>query len=71
MLKLTDDFGGKEKASFQYIVTTTSRPPDKIKASICLELKAHPEKDMLFGCLLKNPEFPYTPDLFENIEVPE
>lgn len=71
MWMLTADFGGTEEAPFQYIVTTTSRPPDKIKASICLELKAHPEKEMLFGCLLRNPGIPYTPDLFENQEATE
>jgi len=71
MWTLTNDYGGTEEAPFQYIVTTTSRPPEKIKSSICLELKAHPETEMLFGCLLRNPEAPYTPDLFENIEAEE
>lgn len=71
MRTLTNDYGGTEEAPFQYIVTTTSRPPESIISSICLELKAHPEAEMLFGCRLKNPEQPYTPDLFENLEVTE
>lgn len=71
MRTLTDDYGGTEEAPFQYIVTTTSRPPWSIISSICLELKAHPETEMLFGCRLKNPEQPYTPDLFEILEVEE
>lgn len=69
MWTLTNDYGGTEEAPFQYIVTTTSRPPEKIKSSICLELKAHPETEMLFTCRLRNPATPYTPDLFETQEV--
>lgn len=71
MRTLTDDYGGTEEAPFQYIVTTTSRPPENIRSSICLELKAHPETEMLFGCVLKNPETPYTPDLFDVFEDQE
>ncbi|WP_318556417.1 hypothetical protein [Geobacter anodireducens] len=69
MWTVTDDYGGTEKAPFQYIVTTTSRPPKKIESSICVELKAHPETEMLFTCRLKNSTTPYIPDLFENQEV--
>lgn len=64
MWTLTDEFGGRQQAPFQYIVTTTSRPPAEIQPSVCLELKAHPEENMLFGCLLKNPKTPYIDDLF-------
>ncbi len=54
MWTLTNEFGGPEKAPFQYIVTTTSKPPDELKDAICLRLQAHPETEMLFRRLLPN-----------------
>ncbi|MCG9969581.1 hypothetical protein L9W92_16380 [Pelotomaculum terephthalicicum JT] len=51
---LTNDYGGQDKAPFQYIVTTTSKPPKELEAAICLRLEAHPETKMLFGRLLTN-----------------
>lgn len=56
MWKLTTDHGGKDAAPFQYIVTTTSRPPAEVQEAICLKLQARPESNMLFGKRLKNPE---------------
>lgn len=56
MWKLTTDHGGKDAAPFQYIVTTTSRPPAEVQGAICLKLQARPESHMLFGKRLKNPE---------------
>ena len=67
MWRLTTESGGKEEAPFQYIVTTTSRPPKELKTAICLRLEAHPEKNMLFRRLLKNPEVKNA-DLFEGKE---
>ncbi|MCL6558092.1 MAG: hypothetical protein K6U74_04680 [Firmicutes bacterium] len=55
MWNLTNEYGGQDKAPFQYIVTTTSKPPKEIEAAICLRLEAHPETKMLFGRLLTNP----------------
>lgn len=55
MWTLTNEYGGKEKAPFQYIVTTTSRPPVDLETAICLRLEAHPESEMLFRRLLRNP----------------
>ncbi len=55
MWNLTNHFGGQDKAPFQYIVTTTSKPPKELEAAICLRLEAHPETKMLFGRLLTNP----------------
>jgi len=55
MWNLTNDYGGQDKAPFQYIVTTTSKPPKELEAAICLRLEAHPETKMLFGRLLTNP----------------
>jgi len=52
---LTNEYGGQDKAPFQYIVTTTSKPPKDLEAAICLRLEAHPETKMLFGRLLPNP----------------
>lgn len=54
MWALTEDFGGREAAPFQYIVTTTTRPPGDLGEAICLQLEAHPEDKMLFGRLLRN-----------------
>lgn len=56
MWQLTTEHGGKDAAPFQYIVTTTSRPPDDLQEAICLKLQARPESDMLFGQRLKNTE---------------
>ncbi len=64
MWALTEETGGKESAPFQYIVTTTSRPPDDIHDAICLRLEAHPPERMLFLRRLKNQEPPTTPELF-------
>jgi len=55
MWDLTNHYGGQDKAPFQYIVTTTSKPPKELEASICLRLEAHPETKMLFGRCLTNP----------------
>ena len=72
MWALTEEHGGKESAPFQYIVTTTSRPPDDIHEAICLKLEAHPPENMLFRRLLKNVETPTTPALFgAETEEPE
>lgn len=55
MWDLTNHYGGQDKAPFQYIVTTTSKPPKELEAAICLRLEAHPETKMLFGRRLTNP----------------
>lgn len=65
MWTLSNGYGGIREAPFQYIVTTTSRPPEILWAAICLQLEAHPESGMLFGRLLKNPEKAYMADLLE------
>jgi hypothetical protein len=65
MMALSTKNGGAEAAPFQYIITTTSRPPDDLEPAICLRLEAHPQTNMLFGCMLRNPEFPTTAELFE------
>lgn len=65
MMTLSTEHGGAEAAPFQYIITTTSRPPDNLRQAICLQLEAHPQTNMLFGCALRNPELPATGDLFE------
>lgn len=49
MWTVTNDSGGQEDAPFQYILTTTTRPPDNVAKSICLRLRAWPEEGMLFG----------------------
>lgn len=64
MWAITNEFGGKTKAPFQYIVTTTSRPPDNLREAIVLQIKAYPETEMLFRRLLKNPAEDQT-ELFE------
>jgi len=56
MMDLTEELGGREEAAFQYIVTTTSPPPSELQETICLQLKAHPQDEMLFRCVLRNPE---------------
>jgi hypothetical protein len=43
MWNLTNHFGCQDKAPFQYIVTTTSKPPKELEAAICLRLEAHPK----------------------------
>ncbi|MGE5471182.1 MAG: hypothetical protein ACM3X0_10340 [Bacteroidota bacterium] len=65
VMALSAENGGAEAAPFQYIVTTTSRPPEDLKPAICLQLEAHPHTNMLFGCALRNPELPQTSDLFD------
>lgn len=65
MTTLSTKHGGAEAAPFQYIITTTSRPPENLRQAICLQLEAHPQTNMLFGCALKNPELPATGDLFD------
>lgn len=54
MWALTEESGGTAEAPFQYIVTTTTRPPEDLESAICLQLEAHPENKMLFGRLLAN-----------------
>lgn len=49
MWTVTNECGGPGEAPFQYILTTTTRPPDDAAKSICLQLKALPEEGMLFG----------------------
>lgn len=65
MMALTIENGGMEEAPFQYIVTTTSRPPEDLHNAICLKLEAHPQENMLFRCVLRNPELPTVADLFD------
>lgn len=65
MMILSAEHGGAEAAPFQYIITTTSRPPENLHQAICLQLEAHPQTNMLFGCALRNPELSATGDLFE------
>lgn len=64
MMTLSTQYGGAEAAPFQYIITTTSRPPENLQQAICLQLEAHPQTNMLFGCALRNPELPATGELF-------
>ncbi|MCL4722938.1 MAG: hypothetical protein KJZ90_01570 [Rhodocyclaceae bacterium] len=64
VMALSTENGGAEAAPFQYIVTTTSRPPEDLQSAICLQLEAHPQTSMLFRCVLRNPEVPHTSDLF-------
>ncbi|MCC6697940.1 MAG: hypothetical protein IT365_20105 [Candidatus Hydrogenedentes bacterium] len=72
MWALTQESGGKDAAPIQYIVTTTSRPPDDIHDAICLKLEAHPPENMLFRRLLKNVETTTTSALFDpETEEPE
>jgi hypothetical protein len=56
MMNMTAELGGREAAPFQYIVTTTSRPPPEMHDAICLHLRGHPQSEMLFKCVLRNPE---------------
>lgn len=51
---LTNEYGGQDKAPFQYIITTTSKPPNDLNRAICLRLEAQPETKMLFRQLLAN-----------------
>ena len=64
---ISADMGGSQGAPFQHIITTTSRPPDKLLDSevMKLRLEAHPETKMLFGCQLVSPDAADLPDLFE------
>lgn len=55
MWTLANEYGGRDNAPFQYIITTTSKPPEDLKSAICLHLEAQPETKMLFGHLLTNP----------------
>jgi len=52
---LTNKYGGQDKAPFQYIITTTSKPPKDLNRAICLRLEAQPDTKMLFRRLLTNP----------------
>ena len=54
--KLSLHLGGRN-APFQYILTTTSEPPQALKedGTVRLELRAHPEQDMLFCRILEPP----------------
>jgi hypothetical protein len=61
---LTIEYGGQNKAPFQYIVTTTSKPPKELEAAICLRLEALPATRMLFRRLLINPPAKEQLDLF-------
>jgi len=54
MWTLTNEYGGQDKAPFQYIITTTSKPPKDLDSAICLRLEAQPETKMLFKQLLAN-----------------
>ena len=45
---ITEETGGETSAPFQYIVTTTTEPPEKIGHLVRLLLAAHPETEMLF-----------------------
>lgn len=54
MWTLTNEYGGQDKAPFQYIITTTSKPPRDLNKAICLRLEAQPESKMLFKQLLAN-----------------
>jgi hypothetical protein len=67
MWDLTQEYGGPDSAPFQYIVTTTSRPPEATEQAIRLKLKAHPPESMLFGRLLTNPPMEETPDVFAEV----
>jgi len=40
--------GGNENAPFQYIVSTTTPPPEEMKPLIRLELASYPEGKLLF-----------------------
>lgn len=53
---LTIQLGGPDKAPFQYIVTTTTPPPQELRPYICLELAAKDPKDYLFGECLHSEE---------------
>jgi len=71
MWELTNEYGGKEQAPFQYIVTTTSRPPDELEPAICQRLEAHPQSKMLFGRLLINPPIQKQISMFDQSEEAE
>lgn len=64
MMNMTEEFGGQAAAPFQYIVTTTTTPPTELHDAICLHLKGNPQSEMLFKCLLKNPQAGEILDLF-------
>lgn len=54
MWTLTNEYGGQDIAPFQYIITTTSKPPKDLDRAICLRLEAQPESKMLFKQRLAN-----------------
>jgi hypothetical protein len=47
---LHEDYGGSDKAPFQYIITTTTAPPTELQGDefVCLKLKTTSEADLLF-----------------------
>ena len=63
MMDLTGELGGTQAAPFQYIVTTTSTPPPEVHEAIGLHLRGHPQSEMLFKRVLRNPDSEESPDL--------
>jgi chromosome segregation ATPase len=57
VMKLATDNGKRssEDAPFQYIVTTTSKPPDDLKSVVRVKLQGHPHSELLFRQVLKAP----------------
>lgn len=45
---ITEETGGESSAPFQYIVTTTTEPPEELGHFVRLPLAAHPESELLF-----------------------
>ena len=64
--RLSEELGGAEAAPFQYILTTTTKPPAELEKTICVRLRAEPESEMLFRRRLKNPPKEMNLDLFED-----
>jgi hypothetical protein len=67
MQEISDAVGGEDSAPFQYIVTTTTEPPEDLKSLIRLTLEqSHPE-GLLFRRIIGTggPPEPEQPDLFE------
>ncbi|HZF60972.1 MAG TPA: hypothetical protein VEZ52_05045 [Desulfovibrio sp.] len=50
---ITTEKGGEDCAPFQYIITTTTPPPDALNPLVRLALAAYPEEEMLFRQRLK------------------
>ena len=53
---MTMETGGKETASFQYIITTTTPSDEKLIPFECVRLAGNPKEALLFGCVLALPE---------------